>query len=94
MIQDAQHTTVQEVVGLAALFEVNCKEVNNEPQKPFDSWMETHTVQEYCRVWKQLLCYILRVEAQEDLNKRPAYKLTESQQISIRQVQDIIQEFY
>ena len=37
MIQDAQYTTVQEVVGQAALFEANRKEVNNEPQKPFDS---------------------------------------------------------
>jgi hypothetical protein len=44
MIQDAQYTTVQEVVGQAALFEANRKEVNKEPQKPFDSWMETHTV--------------------------------------------------
>jgi hypothetical protein len=37
MIQDAQYTTVQEVVSQAALFEVNRKEANNEPQKPFDS---------------------------------------------------------
>ena len=37
IIQDAQYTTVQEVVGQAALFEANRKEVNNEPQKPFDS---------------------------------------------------------
>jgi hypothetical protein len=78
MIQDAQHTTVQEVVGLAALFEVNRKEVSSKPQKPFDSWMDLDTVQRYTRVWKQLLCYILRAEAQEDVNKRPAYKLTES----------------
>jgi hypothetical protein len=32
IIQNAQYTTVQEVVGQTALFEVNCKEVNNEPQ--------------------------------------------------------------
>lgn len=63
MIQDAQHTTVQEVVGLAALFEVNCKEVSSEPQKPFDSWMDIDTVQRYTHVWKQLLCYIMRAEA-------------------------------
>jgi len=62
MIQDAQYTTVQEVVGQAALFEVNRKEVSSEPQKPFDSWMETHIVQEYTRVWKQVLCYVFRAE--------------------------------
>ena len=31
MIQDAQYTTVQEVVSQAALFKANCKKVNNEP---------------------------------------------------------------
>ena len=36
MIQDAQYTTVQEVVGQVALFEANRKD-HNEPQKPFDS---------------------------------------------------------
>jgi len=30
MIQDAQYTTVQEVVSQAALFKVNRKEANNE----------------------------------------------------------------
>ena len=44
MIQDSQYTTIQEVVGQAALFEANRKEVNNEPQKPFDSWMDIDTV--------------------------------------------------
>src|SRR5271165_1760626 len=92
MIQDAQHTTVEAVVGEAALFEANRKEVNNEPQKPFDSWMDIDTVQKYTRVWKQLLCYILRAEGQES-NKRPTYKLTERQQIGINEVQRVIQEF-
>ncbi|KFY83402.1 hypothetical protein V500_10071, partial [Pseudogymnoascus sp. VKM F-4518 (FW-2643)] len=36
MIQNAQHTTVQEVVGQAALFEVNKKEADKETQMPFD----------------------------------------------------------
>jgi hypothetical protein len=44
MIQDAQYTTVQEVVGQVALFEANQKEVNKEPQKPFDSWMDIDTI--------------------------------------------------
>jgi hypothetical protein len=52
MIQNAQYTTVQEVVSQAALFEANCKEANVEPQKPFDSWMDISTIQSYTRVWK------------------------------------------
>lgn len=50
MIQDAQFTTVQEVVSQAALFEANRKEANVEPQKPFDSWMDISTIQNYTRV--------------------------------------------
>ena len=82
MIQDAQYTTVQEVVGQAALFEANRKEVSSEPQQPFDSWMDIDTVKRYTRVWKQLLCYIFRAE-DEEVDKRPAYKLTGRQQIAI-----------
>ena len=45
MIQDAQYTTVQEVVSQAALFEANRKDANVEPQKPFDSWMDITTIE-------------------------------------------------
>ena len=92
MIQDAQFTTVQEVVSQAALFEANRKETNVEPQKPFDSWMDITTIQSYTQVWKQLLCYILRAE-DEEVDKRPAYKLTGRQQIAVQAVRAIIQEF-
>jgi hypothetical protein len=92
MIQNAQYTTVQEVVSQAALFEANRKEANVEPQKPFDSWMEITTVQKYTRVWKQVLCYIFRAK-EEDAEKRPAYKLTSRQQIGVQAVEAVIQEF-
>ena len=92
MIQDAQYTTVQEVVSQAALFEANRKEVHVEPQKPFESWMDITTIQSYTRVWKQVLCYIMRAEDEDD-NKRPAYKLTSRQQIAMQEVRSIIQEF-
>ena len=92
MIQNSQYTIVQEVVGQAALFEANRKEVNNEPQKPFDSWMDIDTVQRYTKVWKQLLCYIMRAESAK-VEKRPAYKLTESQKISMQGVNLILKEF-
>jgi hypothetical protein len=44
MIQDAQYTTVQEVVSQAALFKANRKDRNVEPQKPFNSWIGINTV--------------------------------------------------
>ena len=92
MIQGAQFTTVQEVVSQAALFEANRKETNVEPQRPLDSWMDITTIQSYTRVWKQVLCYVLRAE-DEDVEKRPAYKLTGRQQIGVQAVRAIIQEF-
>jgi hypothetical protein len=92
MIQGAQFTTVQEVVSQAALFEANRKEANVEPQRPLDSWMDITTIQSYTRVWKQVLCYVLRAE-DEDAEKRPAYKLTGRQQIGVQAVRAIIQEF-
>ena len=58
MIQDAQYHTVQEVVGQAALFEAHKKEVDKQPNMPFDSWMDITTIESYVRVWKQLLCYV------------------------------------
>jgi hypothetical protein len=50
MIQDAQYTTVQEVVSQVALFEANRKDANVEPQKPFDSWIDITTIQRYTQV--------------------------------------------
>ena len=47
MIQDAQYTAVQEVVSQAALFEANCKKVNNKLQKLFDSWIDINIVRNY-----------------------------------------------
>ena len=92
MIQEAQNITVQEVVGLEALFTVNRKEVTSESQMPFDSWMGINTVRKYTHVWRQVLCYIFRAEDAEP-EKRPAYKLTRWQQTTIASVRSIIQEF-
>ena len=83
---------VQEVVSQAALFEANRKEANVEPQKPFDSWMDITTVKSYTHVWKQVLCYVFRAE-DEEVKKRPAYRLRGRQSIAIQQVRAIIQEF-
>jgi superfamily II DNA helicase RecQ len=92
MIQNAQYTTVQEVVGQAALFEVNKKEADRETQMPYDSWMDITTVRSYTQVWRQILCYIIRAEDEEAAN-RPAYKLTPQQEVSIRVLRESIGEF-
>jgi hypothetical protein len=93
MIQNAQYTTVQEVVGQAALFEVNKKEADREPQMPYDSWMDNTTVRSYTQVWRQILCYILLRAEDEDPADRPAYKLTPRQEISIQILRENIREF-
>ena len=92
MIQNAQYTTVQEVVGQAALFEVNKKEADKETQMPYDSWMDITTIRSYTRVWRQILCYIIRAE-DTDPTELPAYKLTEWQKVSIRVLRQTIREF-
>jgi RecQ family ATP-dependent DNA helicase len=92
MIQGAQYTTVQEVVGQAALFEVNKKEIKQETQMPFDSWMDITTVRSYTQVWRQILGYIFRAEDTEP-EDRPAYQLTSSQAINIQGVRGEIRKF-
>ena len=92
MIQDAQYTTVQEVVGQAALFEVNKKEAKQETQMPFDSWMDITTVRSYTQVWRRILGYVFRAEDTE-AEDRPAYQLTNSQAINIQNVRDEIRKF-
>jgi hypothetical protein len=37
MIQGTQYTTVQEVIGQVALFEINKKEIKQETQMPFNN---------------------------------------------------------
>ena len=92
MIQDAQYHAVREVIGQAALFEAHKKEVNKEPNMPFDSWMDITTIKSYVGVWRQLLCYVWRAEEDEP-DKRPPYKLTERQDTCLKHVRAAIQGF-
>ena len=62
LIQDAQYKAVREVVGQQALFEANKKEVDEETNMPFDSWMDITTIERYVEVWKQLLLFVFRAE--------------------------------
>lgn len=32
---------------------------------PFDSWIDITTVHSYTQIWRQLLCYVFRVEGEE-----------------------------
>ncbi len=92
LIQDAQHHAVREVVGLQTLFEANKKEVDRETNMPFDSWMDITTVERYVEVWRQLLLFVFRAE-EDDVDKRPPYVLTSTQQIAMQAVRDKIQAF-
>ncbi|KFZ20054.1 hypothetical protein V502_03377 [Pseudogymnoascus sp. VKM F-4520 (FW-2644)] len=58
LIQDAQHHAVQDVVGIHTLFEANKKEVEKETNMLFDSWMDITTIEQYVKVWKQLLLFV------------------------------------
>ncbi|KAK6591364.1 hypothetical protein H4I95_12233 [Botrytis cinerea] len=92
LIQDAQYHCIRPVVGLEALFEANRKEVDKDVRMPFDSWMDITTVMRYTEVCKQLLRYIFRSKDIEP-EKRPAYELTERQQMCIEDVRTSIEEF-
>jgi hypothetical protein len=59
--------------------------VDKDVQMPFDSWMDITTVMRYTEVCKQLLRYIFRSKDIEP-EKRPAYELTERQQMCIEDV--------
>jgi len=92
MIQDAQYHAVREVVGQQAMFEANKKELNKETTMLFDSWMDITTIEQYTRVWWQLLQYMFRAEDNKP-DKQPPYELTNQQQIYIKEIQTSIQEF-
>ena len=92
MIREAQYITVQEVVGQAALFEVQGKEVTEEARMPFDSLMDITTVRSYTQIWRQLLCYVFRAEGEKP-DDWPAYKLTERQKIILGGLQAVVHEF-
>jgi hypothetical protein len=92
MIQDAQYNATQDVVSQAALFEANRKELDKEPQMPFDSWMDITTIHGYTRVWRQLLCYIIRTQ-DEPAEKKPPYELIDTQQLAVQETRKAIKEF-
>src|SRR5277367_4736424 len=65
VVDKAQHIAVLEVVGINALFKVNRKVITQKPAMPFNSAMGEDTLKKYYRFWEQLLCYIYRMQEDE-----------------------------
>ena len=64
--------------GQAVLFEINRRDANVKPHKPFNSRLEDDTWARYKAVFRKLLCFITRAEDGDD-DERPPYQLTEKQ---------------
>jgi hypothetical protein len=54
----ARITATPSTVGTQALFEVQRKEVDKKPRRPFDNRVEEDTWARYTAVWSKLICYI------------------------------------
>ncbi|KAL3599809.1 hypothetical protein FPOAC2_04037 [Fusarium poae] len=74
----ARITATPNTVGSQALFEVQRKEVDKKPRRPFDNRVEEDTWARYTAVWSKLICYVYRAEELDD-DKRPGFKLTKQQ---------------
>jgi hypothetical protein len=81
VVSTAQRITVPETVGISALFEVNRKTTTQKPAMPFSSSMGEDTLKKYRGFWEQLLCYMYRMQEDEQFQEaRPSYQLTRPQQ--------------
>jgi hypothetical protein len=69
VVGTAQRIAVQETVGINALFEINKNCATRKPAMPFSSFMGNDTLTKYRRYWEQLLCYIYRMQEDEDLKR-------------------------
>jgi len=81
VVSTAQCIAVPETVGINTLFEVNRKIATQKPAMPFNSSMGEDTLKKYRGFWEQLLCYIYRMQEDEQFEEvRPGYQLTRPQQ--------------
>lgn len=81
VVDAAQRNTVRETVGINALFEINRKCVTKKPSMPFSSFMGDDTLTKYRGYWEQLLCYVYRMQEEEEFEEvRPGYQLSRVQQ--------------
>ncbi|KJZ68502.1 hypothetical protein HIM_12103 [Hirsutella minnesotensis 3608] len=71
-------TRIAADVGSAALFEVQRKEVQVKPRRPFDNRLEDDTWARYKEVWRKLMGIWWRMEQLPE-DERPPYRLTKRQ---------------
>jgi hypothetical protein len=64
IISVGQHTVIKKVNWFIR-FEINKKEKNKPERRPFNARLLDDTMQRYRRVWKQLICYIVRSVQQQ-----------------------------
>jgi hypothetical protein len=82
LVKKAQQTIVQKKVSTFILHRVESFQVGEDSQKPFHVNLVTHTIEQYQRVWRQLLVYVLRTADSELW----LYELTPTQECGILQV--------
>ena len=81
VVSTAQCIAVPETVGINALFEVNRKIATQKPAMPFSSFMGEDTLKKYRGFWEQLLCYLYRMQEDEQFqDDKPGYQLTQPQE--------------
>lgn len=66
-------------IGLAALFEINRREVTQRAKKPFETRMEDDSWQRYKGVMHKILYIVYRAESRER-DSRPPYEMTAAQE--------------
>lgn len=77
MVNCAQQLILSQWCTFFARVEINRKEPDKMPQRPFQARMGDDTKARYCQVWQRILCYIYRTHQMEN---RPQYRLTPSQE--------------
>jgi hypothetical protein len=89
----ARRVAVRETVGINALFEINKKCASKKPAMPFSSFIGEDTLKKYRGFWEQLLCYMCRIEEEEEFEEvRPGYRLTQAQQDAFDQLVGAVDE--
>ncbi|KAG6979012.1 ATP-dependent DNA helicase Q-like 3 [Fusarium oxysporum f. sp. conglutinans] len=71
----AKAAAVPSIVGLAALYQIERKEIHIKPSKPFDNRLEDESWTQYKGYWMTMLRIWHRMDGRQD-EDRPPYKLT------------------
>ncbi|KAJ6438733.1 translation initiation factor IF3 [Purpureocillium lavendulum] len=78
VIERARSIATSIRVGSPALFEVQRKEIEKKPSRPFDNRMEEDSWARYKDAWRRLLCILYRTQT-GDSDDIPPYELTKRQ---------------